>query len=525
MEFDILLRLLNEKIVSLKSEAERTEKSKSEIAHLQDIIRKVKDDPYSLYTSEGSNVIKLLGYNEEQLEEIEKWKKIYSLYVQFGMDEEIIPQISIVDEGTKKIEEDLERKVMLLSDVVSRYQAIILGCQRYETLLDEVKDNGAYITEVKTLLDLLNGSNLEVSERNKIKRAVITRNNFIYQQARDAALEEKRLAELARKDAQEVLVASESTDENKDNLRETENDSLNDTKIEVSGGVVDETFETEEEREIAQLSRNLEKTFGKCTVERMQELVRTILSCESEEQVNDFLDGLKYTDSDKYLEMVDGIISLMKIDILTAKYLSDDATVEKYNKILSSLVEYKDCFSDEQKAESEAIGVDIDGLKDFERALQEYNSDPLSTPNQVIFLNNAVGRDIASIKDKETLQDIFLLIEKFRKGEIQSVGMNEFEEARELKPNNSKKRRARVMVRHISDNVYGVLSVIEKKSMRTKSDMVTLRGRERNSGTIVKKYQSNPDYASELVANTCEQMDKLVARISIKAVNTKGGLA
>lgn len=521
MEFDILLKLLNEKIVSLRDEADTADKSKGEIAQLQDIVRKVKDDPYCLYTSDGSNIVKLLGYSPEQLQEIDRCKKIYGLYVQFGMDEDVIPQISIVEENTKKIEEDLERKVMLLSDVISRYQAIILGCQSYENLLREVKDNSSYVTEISALLKLLNESNLEISERNKIKRAVIAKNNLIYQQAREVVLEEKRQAELARKVTQEALVVSENTDENKNNLENDENDA----EIEVSVDVVEETFDSEEEREIAQLTKNLEKTFGKCTVERMQELVRTILSCESEEQVNDFLDGLKYTDSDKYLEMVDGIISLMKIDILTAKYLSDDSTVYKYNKVLSSLEEYKGSLSDEQKAESEAIGLDIDGLKDFEKALQEYNSDPLSTPNQVIFLNNAVGRDIASIKDKETLQDIFLLIEKFRKGEIQSVGMNEFEETRELKPNNSKKRRARIMVRHISDNVYGVLGVIEKKAMRTKSDMVTLRGRERNSSTIIRKYQSSPDYASELVTNTSEQMDKLISRISTKTPNTKGGLA
>lgn len=513
MEFDILLKLLNEKIVSLRDEAEKTDKNKEEIVQLQDIVRKVKDDPYCLYTSDDSNYVRLLGYSSEQLQEIEKCKRIYGLYVQFGMDKDVIPQISIVEESAKKIEEDLERKVMLLSDVIARHQAIILGCQSYENLLNEIKDKSSYVTEIKALLELLNESNLEVSERNKIKRAVIAKNNLIYQQTREVALEEQRKAELAKKAMQQVSVVDESTD----NLGETESD----TELEVSAATIEERFETEEEREIAQLTRNLEHTFGKCTIKRMQELVRTILSCENDQQINDLLDGYKFSNSEKYLEMVDGLISLMRIDILMAKYFSDEEMIKKYNQPLLALEEYRVCLSDEQKAEVEAIGVDVDGLKDFEKALQEYDSNPLSTPNQVIFLNNAVGRDIASIKDKTTLQDIFLLIEGFRKGEIRCDSMSDLE-MRKLKPN-KKGRQARVMLLHIDNNVYGVVCVHAKKDNRTPFKF--FKNREAKGFTAIENLNSGEVLMTDLIDYTSQQMDKLVSRISNKPVSTKGGLA
>jgi len=384
MEFDVLKKILKEKLEILSSNLEQEEQKIEEIEKLQSIIRKIKDDPYILYTSTDDNFINSLGFSSDELSMIDKCKKIYEGFLLFGR--EAIPQISIVEENTLKIQTDLEKKIYLLSDVAAKHQGTILSYQEYERLGKEVFSDDQYITQVDALINLLNSTDLIEYDKNRIKMAVIDRNNSIYRNLKKS---------LETKDDVIEEVAVSDTIISEDNVSDNSFQQLIDV-----------------------ITINLENKFGPDALKRIESISDLLKECKVKEEIDALLEGWEYSLGAPFSEIIDAVISVKNIEILELKdAFGADAEeirdeVDFLNKQISSLNDYKAEISFEKNLDSTEVSVD---MNEYEKAIYEYNSDPYASPNCVLFINNSIGRDIDAIKDKETLQDLFLLIEQWKK--------------------------------------------------------------------------------------------------------------
>ena len=219
-------------------------------------------------------------------------------------------------------------------------------------------------------------------------------------------------------------------------------------------------------------------------------------------------------DNNFYENIIDGVITLKNIDILDLQdtFGEDDQDVREEVQSIKEQISILTSYRDSITMDREADVVDVVALNEYERAISEYNPDPLSYPNRVFFLSNAVGRDIDSIKDKETLQDLFLLLENLKKGNVQAKTLTDFN-AREIKPS-KRGRQARIRYAVLDDNVCVVLQILERKSDRSRGELQTLKHRQKEVFGFAQELNSNPAVVDDLASITRVHSEKLLSLVA-----------
>lgn len=475
MDFDILTNLLNNKMVSLEEELAKEEKKIREIGKFQEIIRRIKEDPFILYTPSGEGFIKLLGLDEKKMLSL---RTIYDGYLKYGR--EAIPQISVVEENTEGIKKDLESKIFFLSDVVAKHQGNVLVFEGYRKLNEEVSSEDSYISQIDTLVDLLNTSELSIEERVRILSLVNARNVIIQ-----------------TKKKEEVL---------KESLVESEKESNYATAI-------------------SAMRNELENNYGEDSLKHLEVVSNLLNNCSSSLEVEEILSGWDYSLGISYSKIIDGVIMLKNIEILELKETFGEEDVDakeeinSINEQIAVLTSYKDSI----EMDREAVVVDTtSNMNEYEKAIYEYNPDPLSYPNRVFFLNNAVGRDIDSIRDKETLQDLFVLMENLKKGNVQPKTLSDTS-AKEIKPF-KRGRQARIRYDVLDDNVCVIVQIIERKSDKCRGEQQTLKLRQKEVPALEERMK-DPEFVSELVNVTKVHSEKLLSLITKSSTNKVGGVS
>ena len=478
MGLDLLKKLLDDRLVSLDEELKKEEKRIQDIAKVQDVVRRIEDDPYILYTSNGEELVKFLGLDSTK---IETFRKIYEGYLVYGRS--AIPQISLVEEETVVIKKDLESKICFLSDVIAKHQGNVLLCKGYKALSLQVLNEESYITQIDVLIDLLNSSNLTIEEKNDIKRHINARNIMV----------------------QKSLMA-------------------NDIKEEVVDDSEASLVVSDNANKIAELSAQLDSIFGVEALTHLKTIAELLNDCDSVGDIENLLAGWQYSFGDSYSQIVDGVIILKSIEILELK----DAFGEENEEILEEvamldeqitiLSDYKNSIEMEKNADCIDTSV---GMNEYERAIFEYNPDPFSYPVRVFFLNNAVGRDIDSIKDKETLQDLFLLLENLKKGNAQPKNLTDVG-VKSLKPS-KRGRQARIRYVPLEDNVCVIVQVMEKKADNSRADKKTLSLRVKEVNDLERRMVKDSTVIEDLSDVTMVHSDKLMSLITKTSTNKIGG--
>lgn len=220
-------------------------------------------------------------------------------------------------------------------------------------------------------------------------------------------------------------------------------------------------------------------------------------------------------------EIIEGLISLKNIEqLLLADIAGDDLKsynehVQEVNLQIDLLNEYKDSLLKLNDQEVEAISAETDNTlskSKLQQVLEEYNENPVSTPNCVLFITDSIERDIKIIDDKETLEDIFLLIEQLKNGHIShqtsSLEIGE-KDVYHMKPT-SMGRQARVAYTRLSGNIYGVIQLYGKKADNPKSTITTLKNRVKNCNLKqLKKDIEDPEVFDYYVERTKAISSKL----------------
>jgi len=492
MEFDLIIKLLKEKISALGESVKKDQDKIKELSSLAEIIRKIKDNPYILYKDEGKIFIDALGFSEEEKKSLQKWRTIYEASLLYG--KKAVPQIEEVEKGTKQIVEQLLEKICMLDDVIARRNLSSLLLDGYKKLTDEVLNEDSFITEIDILIELLNDSKLTEEEKNKVKLVVNDRNVRVFNQRKQFQEESIEKAE----DVEEVSVGLEE-------------EVLQEPLIE----------DNEYSRERKKIESELESKFGKKTLNSLKSVLDLFSSYESLEEIQKLLSEWEFSLGVSYIEIIDALIMIKKIDMLVCQEVlmdqevileSDREEIEKIQSEISLLEEHKSIILKVKKIEEESIEVDVsESMSEIDKYLSEYSSDPKSTPKCLLFLNSGVGKDISKIKNESTLRDVFLLIERFRRGEIQPINIVRYEGIRELKLSN--RSQARVMIVHLDENVYGVVNVLCKKTTRDSYSAGVWGVREKEANILVKSYKEKPEFAARLIESTSELMDQLVERV------------
>jgi hypothetical protein len=477
MGLEALKGILDNKLVFLNQELENEQKQIDSIEQFQEIIRVIKENPYILFTDEGEKYIKLLDLGEYNFPVL---KKIYDGYVIFGRD--AIPQISLVEDVMERIHNNLEQKVCFLSDLVVGHQANIIVYDGYKTLGSQIFNDDVYVTQIDTLRSLLDGANLSIADKNNILRSVIKKNNSIYK---------KRILEVS------------------------EGENLGEVK-EVS----------EYTKNIAVLRSDLENIFGSDSLKFLSVVSELFGECNNVSEFDEILKGWDYSLGNSYSEIVDGIIKLKSIELLEYRDAFGESSEEVNKEIqvieaqIKVLCDYKDSITLEREADEVDVSVH---QNEYERVINEYNSDLSSYPNHVLFLSNAVGRDIDSIRDPETLRDVFLLLEKLKNDDVQSISKSfAFGGIRELKLS-KKGHQARVRYASLGNNVYVISQILEKKADKYTGEENTLKRRGKEVSVLEEKVKKNPVVLDELVDITKVHFDKLFSLVSKGATNKIGG--
>lgn len=477
MGLDALKSILDKKLVSLTEELEEEKRQIDGIANLQETIRVIKENPYILCTSEGEKYIKLLGLEKYNIPTL---KKIYDGYVLLGR--EAIPQISIVEDTMGNIVANLEQKVCFLSDLIVKHQASVIVCEDYKNLSVELSSEESYVTQFGALRSLLESSDLSLEDKNGILKEIIDRNNAIHR---------KRILEVeARK-----------------------------REIEASN-------ESHYSKAISVMRNELETTFGVDSLKYLESISKLLDNCSSASEIESVLEGWDYSLGRSYCDIIDGVITLKNIDILDLQdtFGEDDQDVRdevtSIKEQISVLSSYRDSITMDRDAEKVDTPV---MMNEYEKAIHEYNDDPLSYPNRVFFLNNAVGRDIDGIKDKETLQDLFLLLENLKKGNVQAKTLSDFG-AREIKPS-KRGRQARIRYAVLDDNVCVILQILERKSDKSRGEQQTLKLRQKEVVGFARELNSNPAFVDDLVDITRVHSEKLLSLVTKTATNKVGGVS
>lgn len=442
---DKLLGLLSEKITILKSTKDKGEENLKEIKTIQGIINKIKEEPFELYNLEDEAmlyVVESLSLGQDYLEKLEKYKIIYDGYLQFGRS--AIPQIALVEKFIEETKLRLNERRCSLSDDIVKNQYAILQYNEYNELLKEVSDPASYISRIDLLIQLLDESDLEEKEKNTIKLEVISKNNEIYQKESS--------------NTKSVTVNEENDYEDKINA----------------------------------INERLEENFSQTTLNNLNSISSLLSSCQSREEVEKIIDEWKITFGDEsFVKIVEALIDLKNIDLLTLKAIIGNDLAEYKNEAdaiitqMDLLKEYKESLLKANELEDNSASVEIEDdmvENKLQQALNDYVEDPKATDNCVLFLSDGLDRDIRSIEDRETLEDVFLLIEQLRhnKVDLQHFSHNNLlKDLIRLKPN-SRGRQARVVVAKLDSNIYGIIHVCGKKADNPKSLISTLDYRKKN---------------------------------------------
>ena len=460
-----LKSILDKKLSSISEELENEQRQIDSIAQLQETIRAIKENPYILCTDDGVEYIKLLGLEEYNLPTL---RKIYDGFVLLG--KEAIPQISIVDDAMIKIKNNLEQKVCFLSDIVVKHQATVIDCEGYKALSCELESDDVYITQLSFLRSLLESSDMSLEDKNNILRSVIERNNRVH---RNKILE-----------------------------------------VEAKKKAVDASSESHYSKAISVMRNELINTFGEDSLSYLESISNLLDNCSNASDIESVLDGWEYSLGRPFCDIIDGVITLKNIDILDLQdtFGEDDQDVKEEVQSIKEQISILTSYRDSITMDREADVVDVVALNEYERAISEYNPDPLSYPNRVFFLSNAVGRDIDSIKDKETLQDLFLLLENLKKGNVQAKTLTDFN-AREIKPS-KRGRQARIRYAVLDDNVCVVLQILERKSDRSRGELQTLKHRQKEVFGFVQELNSNPAVVDDLASITRVHSEKLLSLVT-----------
>lgn len=480
-----LVMLLDEKISMLQADGEDKNRKMEEIKHVKRIIKVLQNNPFNLYTlkpEELKVVVSILPEEIDFVEKVAKYRTIYEGCLQFGR--EAIPQVSLIEDYVRTTQATLEEKGHELTDKIASYQYTDAKLRKYSDLFEEINDEDSLITDTSTLIDLINSSNLSDEEKNDIKLSIIKRNNAVYGKA----------------------VAAN-------------------TKVEIS-----------EKSDIELIEEQLRQEFSDEVLVQIKSISDNISICKSEEEIDAFLKGCKYSFRDSfYPKVIAGIIAYQNIELLVLRsvvgqdeeeYIDDINVVKQKIGILRKYAQGAAMMDDLEK-NAEPVNLE-DNRSKLEVALENYKEDPLKTPNCVLFLGKQLLGDIKDIEDRETLEDVFLLIEQLKNeeenkhglkgdGSLKGIGL--------LKPK-SRGRQARVAFTHLDDNVYGIMYIFGKKADNPKSVRSTIDYRRRNFDLDKLRRQiSDPEVMDSYIEMTKDISLKLKSYVSgdIASVKEKTG--
>lgn len=493
MGTDKLLNMLNKKVEELQLQKEQGERKIVEIKQIQNIIRTIQNNPFDLYELDNEAIdyiFSALSLGDEYLEKVINYKVVYEGYKKFGRA--AVPQISLVEEFIDLVKTRLDERKYNLSDEVAEHQYVNVLFKEYNDLRQELQNPEKVVTRIKILSKFLRESSLSLKEQIDIKLEINSRNNSLYE-------------------SQNLSV-------------EPINDNYDENNV----------------TEIAKIEQSLSERFNPATLNNMKSIAELLSYCKTREEIESIIGEWKFSFSnDSIISIVDGLISLKQIEMLTLEELiadEDDDYKEDVSAIdlqLKLLQEYKESSLAVSELEEDSlvgdITEDISSGDKFQEALDNYSSDPLTYPTCVLFLSDSIERDIKDISDQETIDDIFLLIEKLKKNEIiqktKLVNNKRLRDVEQIKPN-SKGRQARVLTVRLSDNIYGILQLSSKKSVSPREDTETIETRRRMCNIDKLREEINtPELLSYYVEKTKIISDKLMSKVSGNKVSSdyKGG--
>lgn len=285
--------------------------------------------------------------------------------------------------------------------------------------------------------------------------------------------------------------------------------------LKLGGGVTND-------EEIQKIEDELQGRFGPETFCALKSVSNLLSNCKTKEEIDMIMQDWKYVFGETELaEIIEGLISLKNIEqLLLADIAEED--LESYNEDIQEvnlqidlLREYNESVLTLGEQEMESILVQTDNSISkgkLQQVLEEYNENPVSTPNCALFITDSIERDIKIIDDKETLEDIFLLIEQLKNGHIShqtsSLEIGE-KDVYHMKPT-SMGRQARVAYTRLSGNIYGIIQLYGKKADNPKSTITTLKNRVKNCNLKqLKKDIEDPEVFDYYVERTKAISSKL----------------
>lgn len=477
-----LVMLLNEKISLLQTDRDDKNKKMEEIKQVKKIIKTLQSNPFNLYTlkpDELNALANILPDDTDFIKTVSKYKTIYEGCLQFGR--EAIPQVSLIEDYVRNTQTILEEKGHALTDKIASYQYTDAKLRRYSKLYEEINSEDKLITDAGLVIDLINSSNLTDEEKNNIKLAVINRNNSIYR---------KTIA-----DNHQINIGPK-------------------TDIEI-------------------IEEQLKQEFPDSILLKIKSISDTISMCNSEEEVDIFLKGCKYSFKDSYYpKAIAGVIAYQNIELLILKSViseSKEESEEDINAIKAKIAVLRKYAQgaemiDELERNAQVVNLD-DSRTKLETALSSYEEDPLKTQNCVLFLGKQLYGDIKDIEDRETLEDVFLLIEQLKNetniNKHTLTGDGGFRGIGTLKPK-SRGRQARIAFAHLDENIYGLVYIFGKKADNPKDVRSTIASRRKNFDIDkLKKQISDPEVMESYIELTRDISLKLKARVSGEITSTK----
>lgn len=473
-----LITLLGSKLYDLKEKKEKEEKALEEIKQLKDIIKVIENNPFNLCDLDESHanyIADALSLGKDYFDKIKKYKVIYDGYVKFGRD--AIPQIEIVEDFIAETKKSLNDRKFELTDEVADHQHTIVEFEEYGLLYEELVDADKEVSKLELLFKFLEGSTFDVEDKNKILLEINESNNSLFEK----------------------------------NLEQEE------SKEEIT---VEDIQENEYEIQIAEIQKSLSNEFHPATLNNLNSISKLLSSCKSKEEFDMIIDDWKFTFGDESIvRIIDALIDLKNIELLTINELSVDnlddfkEDIETVNLQIQFLEEYKSETLTVNEMEKETI-VSDPTLSKVEQALTDYNEDLLKASTHVLIINEGVDRDIKSITDTKTLEDVFIVIEQFKNG---MVDKNKLMGAKDLEviKTKSKGNEARVACVKLSDNTYGIINITDRKDESPRNWLKTLEARRKNSDVDnLRKTINDPEVLEYYVARTKDILGKLKNRVS-----------
>ena len=211
----------------------------------------------------------------------------------------------------------------------------------------------------------------------------------------------------------------------------------------------------------------------------LKSVAELLSKCSTSEELASLInDWWVCFDLEHQSKLINGLIDLKNIEKLVIKSVSssDDKEykedIDKVQMQVSFLRDYLETLKVNDELENEALVVELLDESDnknikLQQYLGNFESDSQLTPNCVLFISDAIDRDIKAIDDRETLEDAFILIEQLKNDDLNTTvnlsGNNKLVDLREIKPR-SLGRQARVIYANITDNIYGILCIFGKKA-------------------------------------------------------------